>query len=816
MLDELDVKLALEWREHSQPDRAWAARYGYDFDVAIEFLKTCQREVEKEIRQRRRDLIRARASALVLGLLLMACMYSLWTIVKTRYIFEFSIYYQGVNSALNAIVGGNLPEANRALENVSGTKPRDLGVEWHYSKDLRGFEWYYLWWAGHNEWATITRQNGSVPCVAFAAHSNLLAAGDVNGNVMLWTTGISAAPSDWKRPTPQLQQPYTAPVTAIVFSPDGSILAAGYANGDIRQWNTNEVTRPGHTSGAELTALKRYKAEDKSAYDSRRVFAIAFSPDGSTLVAGYADGAEWRWDLKSGESKSISPPVASSPISMMAFSPDGSNLAIAYADGNVLWESAESGQGQVLLSRYDAQEKTTSPTPNFSRIFSIAFSPDKKWLVAGYADGFVAAWDLTKGKTRSPRLLGQAVKKSGNQDSNAITEVEKKADNHHLGPVFAAVFKDEHTLATGSADSTVKLWDLNRPVGEEFLLTRKGHMGGVLSLAVSPDKTTLASGSDDGSVKTWATQPQEEPTVLEDQNISAVAFSAKGDQLATGDIAGNIKLRDISTLKEVNTLPYVTSATINSVAFSPLDSALLAVGSEDGSVQLVRTDNKGGSTKLSRPVPPNTQVPPINSVAFSPDGKTLLAGSADGVLYLWSIDTRELSNSKKISPKSIYAVAFSPNGSIIATGDEDGGVRLWDAKLSQKPSEAQQVGVNVISSLAFSPDGNRLVMGSRDGTVSMLLKKESWIETWLDPLLKIFGSRTKWGETPLTLKKSLSEIHSLAFGPKAVAIVIVHRKEGKEDYRKENKENPIDNSSTELLYVAKENTIARQQISPKE
>ncbi len=74
----------------------------------------------------------------------------------------------------------------------------------------------------------------------------------------------------------------------------------------------------------------------------------------------------------------------------------------------------------------------------------------------------------------------------------------------HLGTVYSVAFSpDSKMLASGSADQTIELWNLN--TGQQ-LRALKGHLGAVYSVAFSPDSKTLASGSYDSTIKIWRTR----------------------------------------------------------------------------------------------------------------------------------------------------------------------------------------------------------------------------------------------------------------------------------------------------------------------
>ena len=75
----------------------------------------------------------------------------------------------------------------------------------------------------------------------------------------------------------------------------------------------------------------------------------------------------------------------------------------------------------------------------------------------------------------------------------------------HTGSVFSVSFSpDGHTIASGSRDATIRLWDA---VNGELIRTLEGHTGFVNSVVFSPDGRTIASGGDDGTVLLWDIAP---------------------------------------------------------------------------------------------------------------------------------------------------------------------------------------------------------------------------------------------------------------------------------------------------------------------
>ena len=106
----------------------------------------------------------------------------------------------------------------------------------------------------------------------------------------------------------------------------------------------------------------------------------------------------------------------------------------------------------------------------------------------------------------------------------------------------------------------------------------------------------------------------------------------------------------------------------------------------------------------------------VLSVAFSPDGKTIVTGSGDNTVKLWNLEGKEIQTLKGHSA-NISRVAFSPDGKTIATASEDSMVKLWNLEGKEiQTLKGHSAGVN---SVAFSPDGKTIATGSGDNTVKL-------------------------------------------------------------------------------------------------
>ena len=180
-----------------------------------------------------------------------------------------------------------------------------------------------------------------------------------------------------------------------------------------------------------------------------------------------------------------------------------------------------------------------------------------------------------------------------------------------------------------------------------------------------------------------------------------------------------------------------TLVSISSVAFSP-NGKLLATGDADGKTYLWQVDDG----KLLFTCTGHSSW--VKSVAFSPDGQTLASGSDDQTVKLWDIRNGNCLTTLHGHSNWVRSVAFSPDGQTLASGSEDQTVKLWDVHTG-KCLKTLQGNTNRVRSVAFSPDGQILASGSEKQTI------------------KLWDIRN--GECLTTLEGHSNWVRSVAFSP---------------------------------------------------
>ncbi|MCM3920208.1 serine/threonine protein kinase [Frankia sp. AiPs1] len=286
---------------------------------------------------------------------------------------------------------------------------------------------------------------------------------------------------------------------------------------------------------------------------------------------------------------------------------------------------------------------------------------------------------------------------------------------------------DGHTLAGGSWDTTVRLWDVTHrdqpaPIGKPLT----GHSLYVTSVTFSPDGRTLAVGGWDKTVQLWDMNNRNHPELLGHPltgaagQVNSVAFSPDGRTLAVGGWGRMIQLWDLAD--RTHPLPLgqlLVAGGVASVGFSP-DGRTLAGGGADGVLRLWDLTDRTRPTVLGRPL--TAEFKALTALAFSPDGHTLATAGFDDIAHLWDLTDRtrptDLGKMPTSKGESSATITFSPNGRTLASTERWGTVQLADA-VSRAVSAPLRGHSDTVNSVAFSPDGRTLASGSGDRTIRL-------------------------------------------------------------------------------------------------
>ncbi len=462
---------------------------------------------------------------------------------------------------------------------------------------------------------------------------------------------------------------------------------------------------------------------------------ITFTPDGSMLVVP-CDPGIWLYDVKTGAEVNLLV-GHTEPVDSVAFSPDGSTLASGSRDRTVrLWDVLTWKPTRTLAGHTDS-------------IDAIVFSPDGSTLASKSRDKIIRLWDVHTGQ---PLQTLEGLQLGSRNNKVRLWD----AHTGETAFTLSAEFR-QHWL------SSIVFSPDRKPIVRvtDVVPSFKDDLDEIQYVEFSPDGSTLVIAlkgwytwwSDESEVQIWDTRTGEFLYYLAGHWSAKnhlrdiyVAFSPDGDTLASvGSNDSMVRLWNART-GELLGRPETFASAVSSIAFSPDGSTLVwnewsRIRSWDVRTGLLRYTALGGHAGN------------IYSVAFSPDGATLASGADDGSIGLWDVRARENKQLFFAHGGGVTSVAFSPDGSMLASGGRDKTVRLWDARTGEH-IRAISGQMDEFITVAFSHDGELLAGCSRG--------RYSWSEI-SDTTIRIWDART--GDHLHTLEGHTSGVSCLAFFP---------------------------------------------------
>jgi WD40 repeat protein len=786
-----ELGIALAWRDASHPNEAWAERYHPGFVPAMEFLDASKsaRDVEEQAQEaaRQRELEQARMLAeaeraraetetraarrlrkLIAGLAVVAviaavaCAIALFANQRANTLAEKARQSQQETAKALATVETEKAEVEGSLSKAESAErlardAEEAGRKLQYTTDmqlapfvwrddrtsaeqllavlarhipdsqaaiakpdLRGFEWYYYQNMLEHNSAVFSGHAAAVVGRALDPDGQLVTL-DALGQVRRWNLGTQTEDTAKRRDLPGGRG---TPIW--ILSPNGKRAA---------QAESNKV----HVFD---TATGQEKFQIDSAYKGR----LIFSRDNDWLVV--VDD-RIRWLNTSGEEIAALKP-GFKVVNYLALSADGLTLA-AVGHGN--------GFMQFSIFRLDATERKVIPPANGFVSLGVtlraaALSPDGgRIAVCSIFSGEFFVHDTATGRRIAQHLTA------------------------HASSIGALAFADDGIrLATADNKGTIKIWaDASKLNSKSTaLMTLKGHHGEVTAVGFSRDGKRLITSSADKTARVWNLEnPGATTRRLEGSAFSRVVrFSPDGLLIAVAT-GSRVRLWDGATGRLAREMPLSdTKGSIHSVAFSPTDNRLLAVGfdGQPGESCVALWDIDAGREFARLPgaaefpeLPKDANARAVAAIAFSPDGKYLVAGFGNKAnfvstrfaspLAVWEIGTRRLVRRLNGHKGYCLSLDFSRDGKLLASGSRDGKAILWSTVTWQpvqtliNPDKNSSGGQGLIEDVAFSPDGKTLAMASREQGGKVLL--------W----------NVADGDLVATLKGHSNAVNAVAFSP---------------------------------------------------
>jgi WD40 repeat protein len=474
---------------------------------------------------------------------------------------------------------------------------------------------------------------------------------------------------------------------------------------------------------------------------SERVFAdIAFSDDGSQVIARTRGGTVQRWDAASGEKLGEPLPIVPNTRDI-ALSGDGAVLvALDNFDETVLWDTTT---GDLL--------QTNNGLAYPFGAMQVAASSDAQTFLNSGIDSKVnyqiRLWDVRRGRflTGLRGLVGEVYDLQFSPDGQFVTALDTRVSGGLHGMQYLYLWRvsdgmlldtvdlsldvschtflgDGATVLAGTADGKVLF--ANFRFGERYTYgyirdTVYAHESAVVDLSSNADGTLYASAAADGSVKVWNVASGEEvfSILVEGLSLTTIEEEWTYEQLSvfaryhypgmdispadgliarTGADLRSIDLIDPNSSEVIRTLKIEIPGYFSSPVFSPNGKTLAAAFDNN---RIIFWDVESGNDILRL----TTQhIYPISKLQFSPDG-TQIASLGNGELFVWNLETI----SQEHALTAFRTFTYSSDGKLILTDAQEEGVFLIDAGNGKRLGS---MATDRVNDLAFSPDNLQIAV----------------------------------------------------------------------------------------------------------
>lgn len=347
-----------------------------------------------------------------------------------------------------------------------------------------------------------------------------------------------------------------------------------------------------------------------------------------------------------------------------------------------------------------------------------AFHPETNLLVAGFSNGLFGLYEMPEFNNIHKLSISQ----------NDID--------------FVTINKSGEWLAFGASKlGQLLVWEWQ---SESYILKQQGHFDSMNALTYSPDGTKIVTTSDDGKIKVWDIESGFCIVTFTEHTsgVTACEFAKKGNVLFTSSLDGSVRAWDLIRYRNFRTFTAPTRLSFSCMAVDPSGEVVAAGSLDSFDIHIWSVQTGQLLDQLSG------HEGPVSSLAFAPNGNSLISGSWDRTARIWSIFSRTQTSEPLQLQADVLDIAVRPDSLQIAISTLDGQLSFWsmdaeqvagldgrrDAsggrKLTDRRTAANVAGTKSYNSIRYSTDGSCLIAGGNSKyiclysvTTMVLLKK---------------------------------------------------------------------------------------------
>ena len=501
---------------------------------------------------------------------------------------------------------------------------------------------------------------------------------------------------------------FKGPVSALVFSPSGTHFAVALGR-KIEVWKTPST--PGSSGdvddeeggGLEFAPFVKYR---RYVQHHDIVQNIEWSSDSRFFLSASKDltARIWSLDPEAGFTPTM---LAGHRTGVLAawFSHDQETIWTISKDGALFrWQYLPPLESDNELTKEDDERWRISERHYFfqdhAHLTTAAFHPRSNLLVTGFSNGLFMLHELP--------------------DFSEIHKLSISSSNIDT----VSINKTGEWLAFGSsALGQLLVWEWQ---SESYILKQQGHFDSMNALTYSPSGDRIITCADDGKVKVWDTASGFCVVTFTEHTsgVTACEFAKRGNVLFTASLDGSVRAFDLIRYRSFRTFTAPKRLSFSSLAVDPSGEVVAAGSLDDFDIHIWSVQTGQLLDTLSG------HEGPVATLAFAPNGGTLVSGSWDRTVRIWSVFARTQTSEPLQLQADVLCVAVRPDSKQIAVSTLDGQLTFWSLsegsqqagldgrrdvsggrKTTDRRTAANVAGTKSFSTLTYSVDGAVLLAG---------------------------------------------------------------------------------------------------------